>query len=131
MGRSQKRKGSSLRFSNYWQYPHLKAEKHPEGKRSQTPLSLANRELFEPDHSRLSLVARWDGDTLLAMSTKQQTLSWLAELPDESPVWRELHEDARLLRDIAAAEEDVRNGRERPLAEIPNQTNSHALHPRR
>ena len=51
------------------------------------------------------------------MSTKQQTLSWLAELPEDSPVWRELHDDARLLRDIAAAEEDIRSGRERPLAQ--------------
>jgi hypothetical protein len=51
------------------------------------------------------------------MSTKQQTLSWLAELPDESPAWQELHDDARLLRDIALAEEDVRHGRERPLSE--------------
>jgi hypothetical protein len=51
------------------------------------------------------------------VSTKQQTLSWLAELPEDSPAWRELHDDARLLRDIAAAEEDVRHGRERPLAE--------------
>lgn len=51
------------------------------------------------------------------MSTKQQTLSWLTELPDESLAWRELHDDARMLRDIAAAEQDVRNGRERPLAE--------------
>jgi|UniRef100_UPI00378338E9 hypothetical protein len=51
------------------------------------------------------------------MSTKQQTLSWLAELPEDSSAWRELHDDARLLRDIAAAEDDVRNGRERPLAE--------------
>ena len=51
------------------------------------------------------------------MSTKQQTLSWLAELPEESSAWCELHGDARLLRDIAAAENDVRNGRERPLAE--------------
>lgn len=51
------------------------------------------------------------------MSTKQQTLSWLAELPEDSPAWRELHDDARLLRDIAAAEEDVRHGRERPLAQ--------------
>lgn len=54
---------------------------------------------------------------LATMSTKQQTLSWLAELPEESSAWRELHDDARLLRDIAAAEDDVRNGRERPLAE--------------
>ena len=53
----------------------------------------------------------------LSMSTKQQTLSWLAELPEESSAWRELHDDARLLRAIAAAEDDVRNGRERPLNE--------------
>jgi hypothetical protein len=51
------------------------------------------------------------------MSTKEQTLSLLDELPEESAAWRELHDDARLLRDIAAAEDDVRNGRERPLAE--------------
>lgn len=51
------------------------------------------------------------------MSTKEQTLSWLAELPEDSSAWRELHEDARLLRDIAVAEDDVRNGRERSLAE--------------
>ncbi|MFC5454690.1 hypothetical protein [Prosthecobacter fluviatilis] len=51
------------------------------------------------------------------MSTKEQTLSWLAELPEDSPAWRELHDDARLLRDIAMAEADVRNGRERPMAE--------------
>ena len=51
------------------------------------------------------------------MSTKQQTLALLAELPEDSLAWRELHDDARLLRDIAVAEDDVRNGRERPLAE--------------
>lgn len=51
------------------------------------------------------------------MSIKQQTLSWLTELPDESPAWRELHDHARMLRDVARAEGDVRNGRERPLAE--------------
>ncbi len=57
------------------------------------------------------------GDSLSYMSTKQQTLSWLAELPEDSSAWRELHDDARLLRDIAEAEADVRNGRERPLSE--------------
>ena len=51
------------------------------------------------------------------MSPKQQTLSWQAELPEDSLAWRELHNDARLLRDIEAAEDDVRNGRERSLAE--------------
>jgi hypothetical protein len=59
----------------------------------------------------------WRSDSLRHMSTKQQTLSWLAELPEEPSAWRELHDDARLLRDIAAAEDDVRNGRERPLSE--------------
>lgn len=54
---------------------------------------------------------------LNCMSSKQETLAWLAELPDESPVWSELHDDARLLRDIAIAENDVRSGRERPLSE--------------
>ena len=51
------------------------------------------------------------------MSTKQRTLSWLAKLPEDSSALRELHDDALLLRDIAAAEEDVRNRRERPLWE--------------
>ena len=57
------------------------------------------------------------GDSLGGMSTQEQTLSWLAELPEDSSAWRELHDDARLLRDIAVAEDDVRHGRERPLAE--------------
>ncbi len=52
------------------------------------------------------------------MSTKEQTLSLLAEVPEESAAWRELHDDARLLRAIAAAEEDVRNGRVIPLSEV-------------
>lgn len=59
----------------------------------------------------------WRGDSLESMSTKEQTLSLLAALPEDSSAWRELHDDARLLRDIAAAEDDVRHGRERPLAE--------------
>lgn len=40
-----------------------------------------------------------------------------AALLEQSSAWRKLHDDARLLRDIAAAEDDVRNGRERPLVE--------------
>lgn len=63
------------------------------------------------------LPPEWLGDSLGHMSTKQQTLSLLAELPEDSSAWRELHEDARLLRDIEAAEDDVRNGRERSLVE--------------
>lgn len=51
------------------------------------------------------------------MSTKEQSLSCLDELPEDSLVWLDLHDDARLLRDLAAAEDDVRNGRERPLGE--------------
>ncbi len=64
-----------------------------------------------------SVAGRMVAVNIANMSTKEQTLSWLAELPEDSSVWRELHDDARLLRDIAAAEDDVRNGRERPLAE--------------
>ena len=52
------------------------------------------------------------------MSVKQQTLAWLAELPDESVAWTELHDEARLLRDIAAAEADVRAGREQNLEAV-------------
>ena len=52
------------------------------------------------------------------MSVKQQTLAWLAELPDDSVAWTELHNEARLLRDIAAAEADVRAGREQNLSEV-------------
>lgn len=52
------------------------------------------------------------------MSVKQQTLAWLAELPDESVAWTELHDEARLLRDIAAAEADVRAGREQSLEAV-------------
>ena len=52
------------------------------------------------------------------MSVKEQTLALLAELPDDSSAWTGLHEEARLLRAITVAEEDVRAGRERPLEEI-------------
>ncbi len=52
------------------------------------------------------------------MSVKEQTLAWLSELPDDSSAWTGLHEEARLLRAITVAEEDVRAGRERPLEEI-------------
>lgn len=45
------------------------------------------------------------------MSLKQQTLASLAELPEDSSVWGDLHEEARLLRAIAEAEADVRAGR--------------------
>lgn len=55
-------------------------------------------------------------DNLSIMSTKQQTLFLLSELPESSSAWRVLYDDARMLRDIAAAEEDVRTGREHPLA---------------
>lgn len=52
------------------------------------------------------------------MSVKQQTLAWLSELPDDSSVWTGLHEEARLLRAITVAEEDVRAGREHSLEEV-------------
>jgi hypothetical protein len=51
------------------------------------------------------------------MKTKQQTLFLLAALPEDSPVWRDLHDDARLLSGIAKAEADVREDRERPIAD--------------
>ena len=65
---------------------------------------------------KIPLHPEWRGVNAWSVSTKQQSLSWLAELPEESSAWRELHDDARLLRDIAAAEDDVRNGRESLLA---------------
>ncbi len=52
------------------------------------------------------------------MSIKEQTLTWLAELPDDAPIWPALSDDARLLLGIAEAEADVREGRERPLDEV-------------
>lgn len=59
----------------------------------------------------------WRDDSLAHMSTKQQALSWLEELPEESSAWLELHEDAHLLRVIALAEDDVRYQRDSPLAD--------------
>jgi len=53
-----------------------------------------------------------------AMSIKEQTLAWLAELPDDASIWPALSDDARLLLGIAEAEADVREGRERPLEEV-------------
>ncbi len=52
------------------------------------------------------------------MSVKQQTLAWLSELPEDSSIWTGLHEEARLLRAITVAEENIRAGRERPLEEV-------------
>jgi hypothetical protein len=54
------------------------------------------------------------------MSTKQQTLAWLTELPEDSSAWNALHDEVRLLHGIAEAEEDVRLGRDRPLSEALN-----------
>ena len=54
---------------------------------------------------------------LFIVSTKEQTLSLLEDLPEDSFAWHELHEDARLLRDLAVAEADVRGGRVRSLAD--------------
>jgi Spy/CpxP family protein refolding chaperone len=45
------------------------------------------------------------------MSVKEETLSWLGDLPEESPKWSELHEELRLLRAIERAEADVQAGR--------------------
>ena len=52
------------------------------------------------------------------MTLKQQTLGWLVELPEESPKWRELHDDLRLIRAIEEAEEAVREGRVHSPAEV-------------
>ena len=41
------------------------------------------------------------------MNLKQETLGWLAELPDESPRWRELHDEIALVRSLEAAEDDI------------------------
>lgn len=45
------------------------------------------------------------------MSVKEQTLSWLADLPESSAVWADLHEEVRLLHAIVEAEQDVRERR--------------------
>lgn len=45
------------------------------------------------------------------MNLKQETLGWLAELPEESPRWRELHDEIALVRSLEAAEDDIRAGR--------------------
>lgn len=52
------------------------------------------------------------------MSLKQQTLASLAELPEDSSAWSELHEEARVLSAIAKAEADVRAGRLHSLEEV-------------
>jgi hypothetical protein len=38
-------------------------------------------------------------------------------VPEESPAWNDLHENAKLLRAITKAEDDVRSGRERSSQE--------------
>ena len=45
------------------------------------------------------------------MSAKQETLALLEQLPDDSPAWCELREEARLFRAIVSAEADIREGR--------------------
>lgn len=52
------------------------------------------------------------------MSLKEQTLTLLAEVPDESPAWQDLRDDAQLLHALAAAETDVRNGRLHSMADV-------------
>jgi len=52
------------------------------------------------------------------MSIKEQTWSWLSEIPDEAPIWPALIDDASLLLGMTEAEADVRNGHERPLEEV-------------
>jgi len=52
------------------------------------------------------------------MSLKEQTLTLLAEVPDESPAWQDLRDDAQLLHALAVAETDVRNGRLHSIADV-------------
>ena len=52
------------------------------------------------------------------MNLKQETLGWLAELPDESPRWRELRDEIALIRSLEAAEDDIRAGRVYPPDEV-------------
>lgn len=55
------------------------------------------------------------------MNLKEQALSWLAEVPADSPAWRQLRDEARLLRDVAQAEDDVRAGRLHSMEEVKAQ----------
>ena len=52
------------------------------------------------------------------MSVKEQTLSWLADLPESSEAWANLHEEARLLHAIVEAEADIREGRTFGLEDV-------------
>ena len=54
------------------------------------------------------------------MSAKERTLALLADIPETAPIWSMLDEDARLLLALAEAEaeEDIRDGRERPLETV-------------
>lgn len=45
------------------------------------------------------------------MTLKQETLSWLTDLPDESPKWKELHDEFQMVRSLDDAEADIRAGR--------------------
>ena len=51
------------------------------------------------------------------MNSKLETLAMLAQLPDDSPAWDELRENVLLLRGLARAEADVREGRTMSLGE--------------
>ncbi len=52
------------------------------------------------------------------MSVKEQTLSWLSDLPESSEAWANLHEEARLLHAVVEAEADIREGRTLGLEEL-------------
>jgi hypothetical protein len=58
------------------------------------------------------------------MNLKEETLTLLAEVPADSPAWRQLSDDARLLRELAEAENDVRSGRLYSLDEVKAQFES-------
>ena len=45
------------------------------------------------------------------MTLKQETLSWLTDLPAESPKWKELHDEFQMVRSLDDAEADIRSGR--------------------
>jgi len=45
------------------------------------------------------------------MSTKQETLDLLEQLPEDVSAWNALRDEAWLLRGIARAESEVRDGR--------------------
>jgi hypothetical protein len=52
------------------------------------------------------------------MTLKQETLSWLTDLLDESPKWKELHDEIQMVRSLDDAEADIRAGRVHSTEEV-------------